>query len=125
MNEVTLVLDPDYNDKLSSLAAVSHVWVIDTPANRAAASAYWAQNPKHKVETGITTFKSSENESRLESCLKMLDTIDLHHEEYASNPPYSILEVIGLPLTDEVKSAVEDLGFGTFETTVEGFRAKR
>ncbi len=125
MNKVTLVLDPNYGDKLASLAAVGHVWIIDTLVNRAAASEYWARNPKHQVETGITTFKSSENESGLESCLNILETIDLHHGKYSSNPPYSVLEIVGLLLTDDVKSAIEVLGFRAFETTVEGFRATR
>ena len=124
INKVTLVLEPNYGDGLASLAAISHVWVIDTPANRTAASEYWAQNPKAEVETGITTFKSMD-ESRWESCLKMLDTIDLHHGKYSSNPPYSVFDIIGCPLTKAVKSALEDLGFTRFEEMVEGFRASR
>jgi hypothetical protein len=124
INKVALVLDPDYGDKLTSLADVSHVWVIDTPSNRTVASEYWALNPTHQAELGITTF-SSENKSRLESCLKILETVDMHHGPHSSDPPYSVLEVIGLPLTDEAKAAIEDLGFETFETTVAGFRATR
>jgi hypothetical protein len=125
MNKVALVLEPDYGSKLASLAAISHVWVVDTPANRVAASEYRALNPKHKLETGITTFKAPENASQLETCLGILATVDLHHGEYSSTPPYSELEVIGVPLTDEVKSAIRDLGFGRFEATAEGFRATR
>jgi hypothetical protein len=125
MKKVAIVLDPDYGNKLASLAAGAHVWIVDTPANRAAASEYWAQNARHKVESGVTTFKFSENASRLETCLDILATVDLHHGEYSSNPPYSELEVIGLPLTDKAKSAIKDLGFGRFETTAEGFRATR
>ena len=124
-NKVTLVLEPDFGDRLASLATMSHVWVIDTPANQTAASQYWAQNPNSEIETGITTFKSSENESPWESCLNMLETIDLHHGEYSSNPPYSVLEVIGAPLTEELKSAIEGLGFRSFEPMIEGFRASR
>jgi hypothetical protein len=125
VKRVTLVLDPDYGDKLSLLAEVSHVWVIDTPANRTAASIYWSQNPKSDTEQGITTFKSFENEAGAESCLKMLDTIDLHHGKYSSHPPYSVFEVIGSPLTKPIKSALEGLGFTTFEAMAEGFRARR
>lgn len=125
VNKVILVLVPDYGDRLASLAATSHVWVIDTPVNRRAASEYWLQHPKSDVERGITTFKSRKDESPWESCLKMLDTIDLHHGSYSSNPPYSVLEVIGTPLTKTVKSAVAALGFTRFEKMVEGFRASR
>ncbi len=125
MNKVALVLEPDYGGKLAPLAAISHVWVIDTPANRAAASEYRALNPRHKPETGITTFKSSESASRLETCLGILSAVDLHHGEYSSHPPYSELEVIGVPLSDEVKSAIKDLGFRRCEVTADGFRATR
>jgi hypothetical protein len=124
-NKVTLVLEPNYDGKLSPLATISHVWVVDTPANRAAALEYWAQNSKHKRGTGITTFKTSENASRLETFLGILATVDLHHGEYSSNPPYSELEVVGVPLSNKVKSAARDLGFGRIEATAEGFRAMR
>ncbi len=124
-NKVILVLEPTYGGKLLPLAVLGHVWVIDTPANRVAASEYWGQNPRHKVGSGITTFKSSENASRLEACLGILGMIDLHHGEYSSNSPFSVLEVVGLRLTDEAKSAVAAFGFGSFESTVEGFRAAR
>ncbi len=125
MNKVALVLEPEYGGKLAPLAAASHVWVVDTPANRAAASEYWARNPGYSVASGITTFKSSESASRLETCLGILATVDLHHGAYSSNPPYSELEVIGVPLTDEAKSVVQGLGFERFETTPAGFRATR
>src|ERR1700741_2373302 len=29
INKVTLVLEPDFGERLASLAAISHVWVID------------------------------------------------------------------------------------------------
>ena len=125
INKVAVVLDPNYGDKLTSLAQLCHVWVMDTPANSSVASEYWAQNPTYEAERGITTFTVFENESRLESCLRILETVDDHHGPYSSDPPYSVLEVIGVGLTDETKAAIEDLGFETFETTVEGFRAAR
>ena len=125
INKVAVVLDPDYSDKLKSLVQVCHVWVIDTPANSAVASEYWSQNPTYEAERGITTFSVSENESRLESCLRILDTVEDHHGPYSCDPPYSVLEVIGVPLTDEAKASIKDLGFETFDTTVEGFRAAR
>ncbi|HEV8366910.1 MAG TPA: hypothetical protein VGQ39_03075 [Pyrinomonadaceae bacterium] len=123
MNKVALVLEPEYGERLIGLAAGSHVWVVNTPTNRAAATEYWSRNPGHRVETGITTFKYAEEASRLETYLGILDRLDLHHAEYSSNPPYSELEVIGLPLTKKAKLAARDLGFVRFEQTAEGFRA--
>ncbi len=88
------------------------MWVIDTPVNREAASRYWAQSAEPEAGKGITTFKYSESESRIEHCLSILSTIDEHHGQYTSHP-YSLLEVVGLPLTDEVRSALKKSGFGT------------
>jgi hypothetical protein len=58
-NKVALVLEPDFGDRLASLAGTSHVWVIDTPTNRTTALEFWSQDPKSEVERGITTFKFS------------------------------------------------------------------
>ncbi|HET6977665.1 MAG TPA: hypothetical protein VFI24_15145 [Pyrinomonadaceae bacterium] len=121
INKVALVLDPDYGAKLTSLAEAAHVWVIDTPANRAVTS----KNRTYDCGSGITTFKSADNASRLKSCLNILPMIDLHHGRHSCNPPYSVLDVIGVPLNANAKRAIKDLGFERFETTVEGFRATR
>lgn len=125
VNKVSLVLDSDVGDRLSELASDSHVWLIDAPANRAAASKYRARNPKGGAGSGVTTFRASDDTSDLEKCLGVLGTIDLHHGEYSSDPPYSILEVVGLPRSREVISALENLGFKNFEDTEAGFRAER
>lgn len=122
-HKVTLVLDFAFGQKLHLLATESHLWVIDPPIDRIAASEYWAKNSENKVESGIMTFKVSENEDTSEICLRILGTIDLHHNEYSSTSPYSVLEIIGLNFSDELESAIEDLGFKKFETTDKGFRA--
>jgi hypothetical protein len=125
INKVALVLDSDYGEGLLSLATGSHVWIVDTSQNRAVATKYWARNPEHKIENGLTTFKVLDKDSALEKCLGILPTIELHHGEYSSDTPYSRLEVIGLPLSDSVESALRESGFSIFEATDEGFLAKR
>lgn len=125
INKVVLVLDPNFGDKLESLASQSHVWIIDTPHNQAIATKHWQTHPQDKIETGITTFKFSSNKALEEVCLGILDTIDLHHGKYSSNPPYSILEIVGLPISEEIQAALEELGFKVFEPTPDGFRASR
>jgi hypothetical protein len=124
-NKVALVLDSNFGERLSELASGSHVWLIETPQNKAAAIKYWARHPEREVEKGITTFKSSADSSILDKCLGILPTIDLHHGEYSSDPAYSRLEVIGLSLSDSVESALREFGFRIFEATGEGFLVKR
>ncbi len=125
VNKVALVFDPNLGDKLEPLASHSHVWIIDTPHNQAIAKKYWQTHPLHKRETGVTTFKFSDSQTTEELCLSMLDTVDLHHGEYSSNPPNSILEIVGLPRSKEIQAALEELGFKVFEPTPDGFRASR
>jgi hypothetical protein len=125
LNKVALVLDPNFGQRLEPLAIHSHVWIIDTPANRIIAEKYWQDNPEHKLGMGITTFQVNDNETMEEACLRILDAIDLHHGEYSSDPPYSALEVIGLPISEQIKSALEGIGFEAFEHTAEGFRTTR
>lgn len=121
INKVILVLDRNYGAELSSVSPDSHIWLIETPGNRDAAANHRAST----VESGVTTFKLADDDSASEGCLKMLDTIDLHHGQYSSDPPYSVLEIVGAPLSQSVKSAIEALGFKKFESTVNGFRALR
>jgi hypothetical protein len=125
INKVILVLDRDYDGELSSVASDSHVWLIESPANREAAASYWALHETPTAESGVTTFQAAEDASASEICLNILTTIDLHHAGYSSNPAYSVLEVVGARLNPVVKTALEELGFSTFESTVNGFRATR
>jgi len=124
LNKVTLVLEPEYGERLAVLASAGHVWVVDTPANHQAAKEYWDQTPNSEAGFTITTFKFSETASRLETFRSILEIVDLHHGGYSSTP-YAQLEVIGLPLTAKARSAVKGLGFDHVGATAEGFRATR
>jgi hypothetical protein len=116
-NKVALILDPNFGQRLTALASRSHVWIVDTPANRLIAEEYWQDNPEHKLETGITTFEVYDDETVAETCLRILDTIDLHHGGHSSDSPYSTLEIISLPATQDIKCALEELGFEVIEQT--------
>ena len=125
LHKVVLVLDPNFGQRLTDLASHSHVWIVDTPANRLIAEKYWQDNPEHKLETGITTFKVNDNETVEEMSLRILDSIDLHHGQYSSDPPYSRLEIIGLSVTQEIKCTLEELGFEVIEQTAGGILSAR
>ena len=124
INQVILVLDRNYGAELASVPD-GHVWLIESPANREAAASYRALHGESTVENGLTTFKAADDDTGSETCLKMLDTIDLHHGKYSSDPPYAVLEVVGARLRRSVKDAIAALGFSRFELTANGFRALR
>jgi hypothetical protein len=125
INKVILVLDRNYGSEPSSVPAEGHIWLIESPANREAAASYRALHGASTSENSVTTFKAAADDTGSEVCLKMLDTIDLHHGVYSADPPYSVLEIVGAPLNRTMKAALEGLGFSRFESTVNGFRARR
>jgi hypothetical protein len=124
-SRVGVVLHENYGDTLLDLLSRMSVWVVDTPTNRAAAETIWASRPDHNKLTSLTTFKVAADASAAERCLGELDTIDLHHGEYSTNPPYSELEVFGLVLTEDIRRRFTEAGFDRFEITEDGFVAYR
>ena len=123
INKVTLVVDKNYGQRLLDLVGTTAIWVIDTETNRMVAEEYWRQNPNPKPELTLTTFKYSDEATASETCLSMLNVIDLHHGEDSGG--YSVFEVIGTELNKRLRAALTELGFNAFVKTAEGFRATR
>ena len=122
---VFVVLDRDYGDRLPSLAGNEPVWIVDTPTNRAAAQAFWASRPHRDHLDGVTTFRVSDDCSPENALINELETIDMHHGVHSANPPYTVVEVIGAQISDEIRNKLSQFGFNQFEATQKGFRAVR
>jgi hypothetical protein len=124
---VAIVVDEDFGDRLSTLASRLHVWLIDTPMNRAAASAVW-QNGVHgqSLETGVTTFKVEHLSAPDQIVASMLGTVDDHHGHYSHEPPWSLLEVYGAEPTPILSAALLEFGFTNIARIADKeFRASR
>ena len=122
---VVVVVDRGFGEKLESIPTGVPVWIVDSPANRAAAQKVWAAAPLANHLEGITIFKSPEDASPERSLMGQIDTIDLHHGIYSADPPYSVLDVIGVAITEQIKSALEQNGFTEIHPLEAGFRAYR
>ena len=122
---VFVVLDRDYGQRLVKLAQTGPVWIVGTPANRSVAQEICAARPAHSHLDCVTTFKASEDESSEDMLINELDTIDLHHGTYSADPPYTVLDVIGTPITARLKAELGEFGFDHFQETPQGFRAVR
>lgn len=122
---ISVVVDREYGAQLADLAQTGPVWIVDTPPNRAAAERIWAAAPRLSHLQGVTTFKFAPESSDQDILMSQLNTIDLHHSEYSSDPPYTILEIIGTHLTSRLKAELSEFGFHEFEETSYGFRAVR
>ncbi|MDT8300220.1 MAG: hypothetical protein RQ760_01975 [Sedimentisphaerales bacterium] len=122
---VALVVNPDFAEKLSFLAARIEVWICSSPENRASAECIWAKDSELNSRYGVTTFKYSENNSPEQVVLNILPIIDIHYNEYSHEPTWQFLEVYGASVTSDIEVALKGYGDGIFEVTVDGFIFKR
>ena len=122
---VFVVVDREYGQRLTGLAETGPVWIVDTPANRVIAQQIWAADPNRSHLEGVTAFKFLDGKSSEDILINELEQIDLHHGTYSANPPYTVLEIIGLGISDKVKDELAHFGFDQFEPTAHGFRAIR
>jgi len=124
MRAIGLVLNPAYGARLASLADRMHVWAMESPDNRAAAEVVWPKYRPGTIGRGVTLFARAD-EMGEPQWSGLLGMIDLHHGPHAEDPPYEAVEVLGYPLTDDLRRWLKASGFGaSFPTTV-GFRAER
>jgi hypothetical protein len=115
MSRVALVLVPDYRESLKKLAFRMPVWILETAENRAAAQeALRAAEEWPQID--VTIFNGAPG--KREEWAAQVGMIDLHVR-------ISTLEVIGSEMTLPARAALTELGFDRFESTREGFRAKR
>jgi hypothetical protein len=124
-NTVTIVVDPEFGDRLYAVAKETPVWIVDTPLNRAAAEFVRAQNPEHRPPSDVTTFQVDRDSTPEEWCANILGAVDLHHGEYSDDPPYTVVEVIGAPLTVKLRQAFSEYELNAFVERAAGFQASR
>jgi hypothetical protein len=125
VQEVLVVLDPNFGDRLRDAWRGQAIWITMSPANAPVVRALWAQAPSRDHFTGITGFVHKEGVAAEDRLLAELRTIDLHHGRYSTTTPYTLLTVIGAQLIEPVRAALSELGFATFEQRPGGFAASR
>ncbi|MDS0862887.1 hypothetical protein NUV25_34830 [Burkholderia pseudomultivorans] len=123
---IALIVDPECGDRLSDIAAtVRHAWIVTSPANDAAARRIRQRSPSPDEPDrtgGVTTFQRY-GADRESWCAGILDTLDGHHNAFAQQPGYSVLQVYGVPFSERLRPALASSGFSTFTPTDDGFRA--
>jgi hypothetical protein len=123
--KVYVVVDREFGERLTNLAPGVPVWIVNTPLNRTVAERLWKERNQQGYLTGITTFDDLESSSAEDLLLWELDTIDLHHGPQSADPPYTILEVLGTPLSDRIRAELSQYGFDEFHPSAGGFSAVR
>jgi hypothetical protein len=120
---VALVVDPMFGDRLSGIAPGTPVWIADTPGNRLAVERHWAQHSGQSASEGVTAFKVDPTGTPEDWCASVLPDVDLHHGRLSHDPPYSVIDVYGVPLTPALRAALGDFGFRSVLARDGGFRA--
>ena len=122
-NVVAVVLEVAFGDRLGDLAARMPVWIVDSPANRAAAEALRRAFPGRSHRDGVTTFRVNPSDSPEKWLEDILPTIDLHHGEYSPSPRWTAVEAVGARLVPSLRRALTEFGLTVFEEDARGFRA--
>jgi hypothetical protein len=123
--KVYIVVDREFGEQLAQLERGVPVWIVDTPANKVVAQRLWNERHDQDHLTGITTFNDVTSSPTEDILLARLDAIDLHHGTRSAEPPYTVIEVIGTPLSIRAKAGLSEYGFNGFRVTAVGFVAER
>jgi hypothetical protein len=127
MNEervtVAIVLDPNFGERLSELAAQGPVWVAGSVINRAAVEHHWKTAPSGAHS--VTIWSERPRAETEKQWLGILDDVELHHSEAWAWPGIAGIQVIGAPLTKAAESALHEFDYVVTSSGANGFIAVR
>lgn len=118
---VYVITDLAFGERLRAVPQDIPVWVVESDCNDFIARSLWAADPKSL----LTVFTPKRQASRNEQFLSVIEAVELHHGHFSSQTPYLILEVLGTPMTEAIRGALEALGFSQFTSDGDGFSARR
>ena len=103
---VAIVFDREFGDRLAALVMRTPVWIVESTPNRTAASEAWNRATEWP-HISVTVFRPPEELKHLLSQIGRPQRLD----------------VIGMPLTEHAREALNAAGFTKIAETTEGFRA--
>lgn len=122
---VHVVVDPHYGDLILDLPVDEPAWIVDSPNNRYFIEKAVEVHRDIEHWAGITSFKFVDREKPDDRFISILWSVDLHHGKYSHDPPYSILNVIGVEWSEKIQKELNEFGFNSHEATPQGFVAIR
>ena len=118
---VHVVFDSEYGSRIRDLPLNEPAWIIDSDINRPIVEAIWREGKQQDYLVGITIFQGASFDSQEDCLIAELETIDLHHGSQSHDPPYSVLDVIGIHWSERIQEAVAKYGFESHTLTKNGF----
>ncbi len=122
-HRVAIVVDTAFGERVLDLAARLHVWIVDTPANRAVAARVWASGEEYATTRGVTTFVADVAESPEQHVIDVLPVVEIHHGADAHDPPCAEIEVLGAAPTPAVRAAFAEFDYNAISERPAGFVA--
>jgi hypothetical protein len=124
-SRVHLIVDADYGERLRGLPLEEDSWVADTSTNQPVIKSIWAARAVGERMADITSFRVAPDKRPEDWLLDILDAVESHHGEHSQSPPYSVLRVVGTPLSQRLRRELGECGFVRFEDSADGFVAHK
>lgn len=105
MTSVYLIIDPKFNGNLMGDNKFPDIWIVDSLQNEE-----YIKNLPYKPAS-VTWIQVKSNENSSEIFMRILDSLDQHHNELAQNIPYDSLVVYGLGEAEECINFARIFGF--------------
>jgi len=120
---ITVILAPDYGERLHDAALLGPVWVTPSGANRLAVERCW----KHSTAGSypVTYWSEPRVGSSEEEWTAILDDLDLHHSKPWAGPGIAAIHVVGASLTNHARNALREFGYEVTDFGPGSFRAIR
>jgi len=120
-----VIVDTAFGNRLREMPIGEPVWIVDSEINGLAYNSVGKERqPKSHLE-GLSSFKVDKDGSPEDWLVSEIQTIDLHHGEMSHDPPWSMINVIGVKWSQRIQEELERFGFNRHENTTEGFTAWR
>ena len=120
---ITIILDPEYGDRVRDVALLGPVWVAPSGTNRMAVERCWHEPAAGSYE--VTYWSEPRTGSSEEEWIGILDSLDLHHSRPWAGPGIAAVHIIGASLTDFAQNALRAFGYEVSEFADHSFRAVR
>ena len=127
MYRITLVVDDCFGRRVLDLAQTTYVWLVESTENDlwAKLACETLQHGGDPLLHGVSTFRRERGEDLDSLIIRVLDMIDEHHGEFAHEPEWSEIEVLGASPSSAIEAAAIEYGVARCEPISGGFRLFR
>ncbi len=122
---IHIIMDPAYGERIRSLPPDEPAWIVDSGINRPVIRSLWQERRGMYSIEGVTSFSFDPDAQPEDWLITELPVIDMHHGEFAHDPPWSILNIVGVRWSERIQQELSGFGFDRWEVTSEGFVTTR